>query len=166
MVVNHEDDPLSTLGLAYLGQFLGQRVNELIVTAGKRKGFSEMRESHGYVIQHLVGSDRPVSRTGTEIARRMGVSQQAASKLILELKRIGAVRISASEDRRAKEVSLTERGWSAVLYARRRRAGLEARLLRRVGARRYADARETLGECLRVLGGTDRIRSRAIRQPE
>jgi DNA-binding MarR family transcriptional regulator len=167
MVVNRDQEDLFALqGLAYLGQFLGLRVNDLIVAAGKRRGFRQMRESHGYVIQHLVESDGPISRTGTEIARRMGVSQQAASKTIRELVRIGAVRTAPSKDRRAKEVSLTKRGWEAVLYTRRYRAQLEAKLLRRVGAKRYSDAQETLRDCLELLGGVGRIRSRTVREPE
>src|SRR5262249_4435934 len=145
MVVNRhskpeEEDLVSTLGLGYLGQFLGQRVNELVLAGGKRKGFSEMRISHGYVIQHLVDSDRPVSRTGTELARRMGVSQQAASKAVRELVRIGAVEITRSKDRRAKDVRLSNRGWEMVLHTRQYRSRLEAKLLDHVGPGRYSDA--------------------------
>ena len=161
-----EDGLLMTLGLGYLGQFLGQRVNELVIAGGKRKGFTQMRASHGYVIQHLVETDSPVARTGSDLARRMGVTQQAASKAIAELVRLGVVEVTASEDRRAKQVSLSTSGWAAVQWARRYRARLEDRLLRGVGAKQYAQAQETLRECLTLLGGVDRIRSRRIRQPE
>ena len=161
-----EDDLFSTLGLGYLGQFLGQQVNELILASGKRKGFSEMRVSHGFVVQHLVAADRPVSRTGSDLARRMGVSQQAASKTIAELVRLGVVNVAPSKDRRAKQVSLSARGWEAVQLARRYRTRLEQRLLRHVGRRRYSEARRTLRDCLTLLGGVDRIRTRRIRQPD
>src|SRR5689334_17517593 len=144
---------LMDLGLAYLGQFLGQRVGELVIVRGRRQGFPRMRASHGYVIQHLVESDRPVSRTGTELARRMGVSQQAASKAVAELVRIGALKTVPSKDRRAKQVSLTPRGWKAVLYARTCRAQLEAKLRIHVGVRRYTQAQRTLEDCLKLLGG-------------
>ena len=167
MVVNRaEEDLFLALGLAYLGQFLAQRVNELVIARGKRKGYREMRASHGYVVQHLVESDRPVSRTGTELARRMGVSQQAASKDVGELVQLGVVEIRRLADRRAKEVRLSERGWQMVLHARRSRAEIESELLRHVGARRYAHAQRTLRDCLELLGGVERIRSRRVRQPD
>jgi DNA-binding MarR family transcriptional regulator len=161
-----KDDLLVTLGLGYLGQFLSQRVNELVLAHGRRKGFAQMRTSYGYVIQHLVERDHTVSRTGSELARRMGVSQQAASKAIAELVRLGVVEVTACEDRRAKQVSLSARGWDAVQMGRRYRASVEERLRRHVGHQRYAEAQKTLRDCLGLLGGVDRIRSRRIRQPE
>jgi DNA-binding MarR family transcriptional regulator len=160
MVVNTD-----SLGLGYLGQFLGQRLNELVVANGRSKGFTQMRASYGYVIQHLVETDRPVSRTGSELARRMGVSQQAASKAIAELVRLGVVEIVASEDRRAKVVNLSSRGWDAVQQTRRYRAKLEKRLLRKVGEKRYWAAQETLRDCLVLVGGLERVVSRRVRQP-
>jgi hypothetical protein len=48
-----------------------------------------MRASHGYVVQYLAGTDHPVSRTGSELARRIGIE------------------VTPSEDRRAKQVSLS-----------------------------------------------------------
>jgi DNA-binding MarR family transcriptional regulator len=170
MVVNRTrtpgEDLFLQLGLAYLSQFLAQRVNELVLAGGKRQGFREMRISHGYLIQHLVESDCPVSRTGTELARRLGVSQQAASKSVGELARLGVVEIRRLADRRAKEVCLSKRGWEMVLQARKSRAGIEAKLIRQVGSRRYRDAQRTLSDCLELLGGVDRIRSRRVREPE
>ncbi len=167
MVVNRTgEDVFLTLGLSYLGQFLAQRVNDLVIASGKRKGFREMRTSHGYVIQHLVESDLPVPRTGTELARRMGVSQQAASKSVRELERLGVVEIRRLADRRAKEVRLSERGWKMVLHARASRADIESKLLRHVGARRYEQAQRTIRDCLELLGGVERIRSRRVREPE
>lgn len=159
-------DIFSSLGLGYLGQFLGLRINELVLAEAKRKGFAELRESHGYVIQHLVETDRPVSRTGTELARRMGVTQQAASKSIADLVRLGAVAVTqAPTDRRAKLISLSASGWDAVRQTRRTRARLENKLRNRLGPDRYADARQTLRDCLNLLGGISRINSRRIRQP-
>lgn len=160
------DDLLLTLGLGYLGQFLGQRINELILTGSRRKGSTHMRASHGYVIQHLVTADHPVSRTGSELARRMGVSQQAASKMIAELVRLGAVEVTASADRRAKQVSLSASGWAAVQQTRRNRAQLEGRLRRGIGEKQYAEAQKALRKCLALLGGVEKIRSRRIREPE
>ena len=160
------DDLFVSLGLGYLGQFLGARMNELILASNRRRGFAQMRTSYGYVIQHLVDADHPVSRTGSELARRMGVSQQAASKMIAELVQLGVVEVEAAADRRAKKVSLTASGWAGVQQARRYRARLEGRLMRAVGAKQYSEARETLRACLSLLGGVERIRSRRIRAPQ
>ena len=161
-----KDDLFLTLGLGYLGQFLGQRLGELVLANGKRKGFVRMRTSHGFVIQHLVETDQPISRTGSEIARRMGVSQQAASKTIAELSRLGVVEVNPSIDRRAKHVSLSPRGWEAVQQARRYRVDLEERLKRNIGPKRYIETQKALRDCLISLGGVERIGSRRIRQPE
>lgn len=165
MVVKR-DDVIPALGLGYLGQFLGQRINELVLASCKKRGFPEMRISHGYVIQHLVETNRPVARTGSELARRMGVTQQAASKAIGELVRLGVVEVKRAADRRAKEVRLSVRGWEGVQCARSVRARLEAKLARHVGERRYSDARKTLRACLELAGGVERIRARRVRQPD
>ena len=159
-----KNDLLLNLGLGYLGQFLGQRMNELVLAEGRRRGLTQMRTSYGYIVQHLVETDGPVSRTGSELARRMGVSQQAASKAIAELVRLGVIEVSVSGDRRAKQVRLSQRGWDAVKRTRRYRATLEKKLARHVGDRRYAAAQKTLRECLMLLGGVERIRSRRIRE--
>jgi DNA-binding MarR family transcriptional regulator len=169
MVVNQNpsaEDLLSTLGLGYLGLFLGQRMNDLVLAKCKHKGYPEMRVSHGYVIQHLVETNGPVVRTGTELARRMGVTQQAASKTIAELVHLGVVEARPSADRRAKEVRLSARGWKGVVAARAIRARIEAKLAEHVGGGRYLAAQETLRACLEHLGGVAPVRGRRIRAPE
>ena len=69
MVVNKKktaEDILAILGIGYLGLFLGQRMNEVIIAQSRRRGLPQMRESYGYVIQHLVGKNARVSRTASE----------------------------------------------------------------------------------------------------
>src|SRR5215470_7906099 len=94
---------LKQLDIAYLGFFLGLRVNELVLEKGLAAGFRGMRESHGYVVQHLIESERSI----TELARRMNVSQQAASKAIAELVEHGIVESNRATDRRARRVRLS-----------------------------------------------------------
>ncbi len=166
MVVKRDADLFSSLGLGYLGQFLGQRLNELVLADCKRKGFLEVRVSHGYVIQHLVDKDEPVSRTGSELARRMGVTQQAASKVVGELLRLGVLEVEQAPDRRAKRVRLSSRGWSGVKYARLSRSRLEAKIARHLGEERYEETRDALRVCMELVGGARRIRSRRVRQPD
>src|SRR5215470_8680974 len=153
-------DP-SRLDLAYLGFFLGLRVSELVLEKGVAAGLRGMRESHGYVVQHLIESDRSI----TELARRMNVSQQAASKSIAELVKHGVVESRPSSDRRARRIRLTKRGWDAVRLSRRARQAIEARLQRAVGEKSYDEAKHTLTACLDVLGGLSRVRTRRIRSP-
>ena len=86
MVVESSGIDLDSSILGYLAFFLGQRVNELVVGRLMRAGFKQSRESHGYVVQHLIERDRSIS----ELARRMGVTQQAASKITAaEMIRLG-----------------------------------------------------------------------------
>ena len=173
MVVNKgkrkPKDILAILGIGYLGLFLGQRMNEVIIAQSRRRGFPQMRESYGYVIQHLVGKDGRVARTGSELARRMGVSQQAASKAVAELARMGVVcHVPPPEgpNRRAKLLQLTDIGWHAVMQARRERERLERRLEKKLGTARYASVRAELRECLILMGGVESLRNRQIRPPE
>jgi DNA-binding MarR family transcriptional regulator len=149
------------LDIAYLGFFLGLRVNELVLEKSLAAGFHGMRESHGYVVQHLIESERSV----TELARRMNVSQQAASKSIAELVQHGVVESLPATDRRARRVRLSTRGWNAVRFTRRARQTIEARLQHAVGGKSYIEARETLIACLNALGGLSRVRTRRVRSP-
>lgn len=78
----------------------------------------EIRMSDGYVFQHLLDGPIPVS----ELGRRLGVTQQAASKQVADLEDRGLVnRRPDPHDGRGRLVSLTRRGRRAV------QAGREAR---------------------------------------
>jgi DNA-binding MarR family transcriptional regulator len=161
MVVQSRIVDLSALDLSHLALFLGLRVNELVVTRMTRAGFRNVRESHGYLIQHLIESDRSI----TELARRMEVSQQAASKSVAELVRLGVLEELPAKDRRAKRIRLSARGWKAVHASRKIRAGIHENLYRTVGERNIARAKRTLIACLDQLGATGRIKGRRLRQP-
>jgi DNA-binding MarR family transcriptional regulator len=161
MVVRSTRPEPAALDLGYLGFFLGLRVNELVMDRMAAAGFENVRESHGFVIQHLIDADRTI----TELAERMAVTQQAASKVVAELVDLGVLVASPGEDRRAKRIRLSRRGWEAVRLGRRARRQIEARLAKAVGARGYAAARATIARCLDTLGGVERIRARRIRSP-
>jgi DNA-binding MarR family transcriptional regulator len=149
------------LDLPYLAFFLGLRVNELVAERLAKAGFADVRQSHGYVIQHLIGQDRTV----TELARRMGVSQQAASKSVAEMVRIGLLDRVKGGDRRARRVRLSKRGWESVQFARRIRRRIDARLARRLGPEAYKTAKSTLLECLSGFGGLDWLETRRVPEP-
>jgi DNA-binding MarR family transcriptional regulator len=152
----------SNLDLGYLGLFLGLRINELVLQRGRAAGFRAMRESDGYIVQHLIESDRTI----TELARRMEVSQQAASKAIAGLVSRGVVESLPHDDGRARTIRLSKRGWAAVRVARAARRRLDAKLRRAVGAKQYDDLRRSLLVCLKAMGGIGRVRARRVRPPQ
>jgi len=152
----------TTLDLGYLGLFLGLRINEMVRERGTAHGFPDMRDSHGYVIQHLIESDRTI----TDLARRAEVSQQAISKTVAELVRRGFVESVPAADRRVRRIRLSARGREAVTLTRKVRRRIDERLQRQVGAVEYQRAKTVLLNCLRLLGGVQRIRTRRIRAPQ
>ena len=149
------------LDLGYLALFLGLRVNELVMERMAAAGFTHVRESHGFVIQHLVQEERTI----TELAERMEVTQQAASKVVAELIELGALEAVTGEDRRAKRIRLSRRGRQIVRLGRQERRRIDRRLQTAAGKNGYEAARQILGDCLTALGAVDRIESRRIRQP-
>jgi DNA-binding MarR family transcriptional regulator len=88
-------------------------------------GFGDLRPAHGYVFQHLVPGPIPIS----ELARRLGMTPQGASKLVIELEGSGYVaRQTDPSDRRSHSAALTERGWAAIEAGRSARAAITADL--------------------------------------
>ena len=162
MVVNQERAPNpSNLDLGHLALFFGLRMNELLMERMSAEGFGDVRESHGYVIQHLIEVDRSI----TELAERMEVTQQAASKVVAELMSLGMVEAATGEDRRSKRVALSTRGREAIALSRKVRKQVEAKLIRELGVERYNEGKAILLEALDRFGGLDRIRTRRIRSP-
>jgi DNA-binding MarR family transcriptional regulator len=121
-------------------------------------GFGDLRVSHGYVFQHLQAG--PV--TVRELAGKMGVTAQAASKSTGELERMGYVTRTQGADLRVRLLELTEAGREAILSARLARAGANAEMRRRLGE----DA-DVFAKALRVLaedtGALDELASRRLR---
>ena len=152
---------LPRLDLGYLALFLGLRVNELVMERMTAAGFTGVRESHGFVIQHLIQEERTI----TELAGRMEVTQQAASKVVAELIELGVLEAVPGKDRRAKRIRLSKKGWQIVRLGRRERSRIDRRLRTVAGESGYDAAGKILRECLTALGGTERIESRRIRQP-
>ena len=153
----------ASLDLGYLALFLGLRVNEIVAEQVAAKGFANVRQSHGYVIQHLIEQDRTI----TELAARMEVTQQAASKAVAELLRLELIEvIETAGDRRAKQIRLSTKGWRSVKQSRKIRAGIEKQLLKATEAARYDEAKRTLVDCLQELGGVERIKTRRIRMAD
>jgi DNA-binding MarR family transcriptional regulator len=152
---------LEALDLGYLALFVGMRMNELVLDKVHAAGFEGLRHSHGYVFQHLLGGPRSIS----ELAALLGVTQQAASKTVAELERLGFIEDTASDDARVRRVGLSSQGMAAVDKSRAVRAELQKRLERSQGQQAVEATRKLLADVLTSLGGAEAVRSRKLRQP-
>jgi DNA-binding MarR family transcriptional regulator len=125
-------------------------------------GHADLRFADGFSFQHLIGAPLSV----TALARRLGVTQQAASKTVADLERRGYVaRAPDPADARARLVALTARGEDAIERARHHRATLAGELAERLGPRRVEAARRLLVDVVSELGGADAVRARRVRPP-
>jgi DNA-binding MarR family transcriptional regulator len=125
-------------------------------------GHADLRFADGFLFQHLI--DEP--RTVGELAQRLGVTQQAASKSVADLERRGYVaRTPDPADARSRRVALTARGESAIEGARRHRAALAGELGDRLGAQRVEAARALLMDVVGELGADAAVRGRRVRPP-
>jgi DNA-binding MarR family transcriptional regulator len=137
----------------------GLALNEDVMQRLRERGHGELRFSHGFVVQHLLGGPVAVG----ELARRMGVSQQAASKATAELESLGYVeRLPDPDDGRVRRVGLSERGREAVEDTRAARAEVANLLADRLGARRVQNLRRGLLDALEAAGGMEAVRARRV----
>lgn len=155
------DGPASP-SLIDLASLAGGAIDGHIIVALERAGYPGLRTRHGYVVQRLLAGDRTV----TELARSLRVTQQAMSKTVAELERMGYVQRDLDpEDARRKSLSLSARGVEAIGTARELRARLLARVTAEVGASRVADAEVVLRTVLDVLGLAGRVDARNVPVP-
>src|SRR3954452_3404873 len=121
-------DPRSA-DLPLAAMFAGWELADEVQRRIAADGLGDLRVADGVVFQHLVGGPRAIG----DLAARMGVSQQAASKAVADLERRGYVRREADPaDGRARHAALTERGEAAVEAGRRERGAMEAELAERL----------------------------------
>lgn len=150
------------IDLATLAWLAGASANEHLLVAIRGSTHPKIRNAHGYVFQHLLTR----SRTVGELADLLGVTQQAASKVVSELEELGYVqRLSDIDDSRVRNVALTPRGVSVVRRARAARSRLEARLVKQFGAAAINDARRVLVHLLDVTGGAGAVTARRAKPP-
>jgi DNA-binding MarR family transcriptional regulator len=154
-------DPAETdLTLAAL--FAGWAMADELQRRLAADGFADARFADGVVFQHLVGGPLTIG----SLAGRLGVTQQAASKSVLDLERRGYIeRIPAPADSRAHLATLTERGHAVIAAARAHRLTLSSELASHLGPGPMESARRLLLEIIRVLGGEQPIRTRNVRPP-
>jgi len=156
------DDPLPQLDLGLSALFAGQAVADAVRARLEARGFAGLRVSHGFLVQRLLEEEQAIAA----LAAALGVTQQAVSKTVTELERLGYVRRRpAPSDARVRLVALTDRGREAVATAREERAAVEAELRERLGPRRVAAATRVLREVLEVHGAAAAVRTRRVRPP-
>jgi DNA-binding MarR family transcriptional regulator len=150
------------LDIGYLALFVGQAFSDAVLEALAAAGHPALRFSHGFVIQHVIDADRTIG----ELAERMAVTQQGASKAVAELEALGYLeRVADPDDARIRRVRLSGLGRDAVQVTRRAREKIERTLSGRVGDKAVAQARRTLTRLLDELGGSLAVRRRTVRPP-
>ena len=111
--------------LALLFAALNAATNADVVRRVATAGHPDLRPAHGYVFQHLIVAPVRI----TELAEKLGMTLQGASKLVVDLERLGYVeRRIDPNDGRNRIVSLTARGWAGIEAGREARAAVTAEL--------------------------------------
>ena len=124
---------LLALALDNLSRQLQERIREA--------GFTDQRMAHNAVFAHVP----PEGITLAELARRAGMTKQAMSELVADLEGKGYLtRRVDHQDKRAKVIELSERGWSAMSAALAAFEEIERALARELGASRLKALRRTL----------------------
>jgi len=122
-------------------------------------GWTDVREAFGFVL--LAARDRPTSIT--ELSALLGVTKQAASKLVDVMAGCGYVSRGADpQDGRQRPVALTGRGQELLVAVEQVYAELERRWAEVIGAAQVESMRRDL---LQVLSGEGDGRLPPVRPP-
>jgi DNA-binding MarR family transcriptional regulator len=155
-------EPVPELDIGLAALFAGQAIADAVRARLVERGFAGLRVSHGFLVQRLLEDEQSIAA----LAKALGVTQQAVSKTVSELERLGYVRRRPDpRDGRVRLVALTDRGRAAVAAAREERAAVEADLRDRLGPRRVDAATRVLREVLDLHGASAAVRTRRVRPP-
>lgn len=154
-----ELDP-AELDLPTLVSLAGTAANQHLLRRLHEVGYAGVRTSHGYVIQNLIDETPTVG----ELAARLGVTQQAASKTVVEMEGMGLVtRVPDASDSRVRRVTLTPHGNALLTAGREGRAALERAVAAEVGD--LAAAKRALLSLLGHTGDLAAVRRRRVQPP-
>ena len=121
---------------------------------------ADIRFRDGYVFQHLIEQPLAVS----DLARRLGVTQQAASKQVADLKRRGLVSKKRDPaDGRSSLVSLTARGERAIESSRRARSNIAMDLCTSLDEPTYQALVTQLAKLSDEIGAIQHLMDRNVR---
>lgn len=145
-----------TLLIAATNESLSRKIlDDVRATTGVK-----VRHGDGYVFQHLLVEPMRVS----ELARRLGVTQQAASKQVADLERRGLVlRTPDPSDGRAALIEISALGSAAVDSSRTSRKTINQQVDALLGPEAASDLRSVLTRLAEHLGAADLVASRALR---
>lgn len=134
-----------------LGRLFAMALNTLLEPLHERlarAGFDDARPAYAFVLLAL----KPAPLTSQEIAALLGITKQAASKLVAAMEDAGYIlRRNDPNDARAKRLDVAPRGRRCLQAAEHIYAELEADWARILGKGRVAALR---GDLLKVLKST------------
>ncbi|HEX7302929.1 MarR family winged helix-turn-helix transcriptional regulator [Lentzea sp.] len=140
-------DPVPVL-LAMTYRAMGDRFHDRL----RQIGLEPLRPAHGYVFRFL----KEKRATTVDIGQHLGVTKQAAAKIVNELDEWGYVlREPHPTDKRAQYVALTGKGRDYLRLADNLWADLEAEMAEAIGADTLTAIRTGLAAYLRHVHGED-----------
>ena len=120
-----------------------ETVRERMLTGLHHRGYSDLVTAHLNVLLY----PGPENMRPSELAARTGMTKQALNYLLGQLEALGYIdRAQDSSDQRFKRVHLTPRGRAAGAAMREIVMEIEAEWTQKLGARRFAQLRDTLAE--------------------
>ncbi len=116
-------------------------LDNLVIPRLARHGHGAVRPAHSAVFEHLDDGGTTVST----LAQRARITKQAMAELVQSLERLGyVVRVPDPSDRRAKLVTLTDRGREVVAIAQGLIPEAERHIADTIGAERLEALRRDL----------------------
>ena len=147
------------LDLPTLVSLTGPAVERLLLQRLDDAGHYGVKRSHGYVIQRLIDQEPTIG----ELAESLDMTQQGASKQVVDLERLGyAERVADPLDQRIRRVRLTVAGRAVLSAGRQARLEIEAEVTERVGAHQVEAARAALVALLSLTDIEPRIADRSV----
>jgi DNA-binding MarR family transcriptional regulator len=120
----------------------------------ERHGHGGIRPVHGYALVALDGEGLTIAALGAAL----GITKQAAGKLVISLDGHGYVRCQPDpRDRRARLVTVAPRGRDLLDRSAAAQAAVEARWASRVGPGNVETLRASLEQLLEVSDGRDLV---------
>lgn len=150
------------LDLGTLCYLVGQGFNQAVLDRLKSEGFADVRVSFGYVVQHLLDGDKTI----TQLAARMGVTQQAASKRVREMLDSGVLELAPGKDRRESRVTLSSLGGTILARTREIREELAAELVVDAPSEDIQAAKELLALAIGRLQMTQAVQERRLQEQD
>jgi DNA-binding MarR family transcriptional regulator len=134
-------EELGTLGALLRAPFdalLAHNYRELAA-----QGFDDLRPAHGAVLRHMTAEGVRI----TELADKARMTKQSMAELVDYLRERGYVRLTGdASDRRAKLVTLTDRGAQVHRALVRISLGFEKECARAIGEEKWTQFRRLLEE--------------------